>query len=436
MKARGKDQVTPGLLGRGASRRLLLANIGSNYVAALWMAGLSLALVPWYLHRLGADQWGIIALSLSLQAVLTLLDSGLGQIMPRDVARVSQEPSAIARVFRRFSTAYLLLAVIGFLTGQALVAPVVEFWIRPRPEILTETVLAMRIVLVQFLFQFANSAHQGFWNGMQQQSVAGLRQCLFATAKHATAVASITWHPAVLAYLLSFALISMAEYLANRHSILTRLPRLESSWATASDLGALGREASVLGLGVIVGMLLSQTDRIVLSGLVDVASFGRYAIVASFGLAFMQLQMPVARAFLPRMVEAHRLGHGRATTQMAAAVVVLCVIPCGIAMLVAPELLSFWVRDTLVASQGTLPFRLILAAVALNAIYQIWYQRILVRGEPNLILRINVLIAMVVLPGSPFVVGRYGIVGGGVIWLTISTLQVLLGVVFVRRGAR
>jgi O-antigen/teichoic acid export membrane protein len=401
------------------------------------MAGLSLALVPWYLHQLGSDHWGVVALSISLQAVMSLVDSGLGQVMPRDVARVAGEPTAVARTFRTFSTAYVLLACGGFCVGQALVWPVVEFWIDPGSGSHIETGLALRIALIQFVFQFSNNAHSGYWNGLERQSEASIRQCFFVTAKHASAVLAIYfWQPTVLAYLVPFAAISAIEYFVNRYSILSGLSHLGRRWARWEELTKLRGEVGVLATGVLLGMLLTQTDRIVLSGLVDIASFGRYAIVANLALAFMQLQIPVARAFLPRMVQAEQRGDTGVMTQMAVVIVSVCVVPCLVAGLFAPILLDVWVRDAVVVQQGSLPFRFILAAVALNAIYLISYERLLVRGESALILRINILIAMLVVPSAPFIVIHSGILGGGIIWLLISSLQVLIGYALARRAVR
>lgn len=421
-----------------SSRQALLANIATNYFAALWLALLSLALIPWYLRQIGNSQWGVVALCMSLQAIMYLLDAGLAQIMPRDVARVARDEDAVGRTFRAFATAYGVLAIIGFVIGQAVVTLVVDHWVHPASGTEADVKLALRIVLIQFLFQFANNAHLGLWIGMQQQVTASMRQCGFATAKHAAAIFAVSaWQPTVFAYLAPFALLSAVEYFLNRQAVLDALPRTAGGWARASELAKLRKEASLLAVGVVVGMLLSHADRIVLSGALDLVSFGHYAIVANLALAFLQLQAPVVRAFLPRLVGAE-LHHDvrKALRSMVAATFAVCVAPCILAAMIAPWLLQLWIKDAFVVADGTMAFRLILCAVALNSIYQIHYQKLLVRGESSLILRINALIALIVLPAAPLLVRHFGITGGGVIWLTISTLQVLLGAVFVRRAAR
>jgi O-antigen/teichoic acid export membrane protein len=403
----------------------LMRNIATNYVSAVWLGVLALALIPWYLEHLGVRRWGVVALCMTFQGLLTLLDAGLSQIMPRDIARAAHDKKGLSAVFRTFASSYLALAVLGFCVAQALAGPVVTHWIKPDPGLHDDMLLALRVVLVQFVFQFANNAHMGFWNGVQAQGTANLRQCVFGTAKHAGAATLVAiWRPDEIAYLLPFVAISVVEFFANRRAIWRSLPDGERRWATVAEMGALRREGATLALGVVAGMLLSQADRIFLSRAVDVATFGTYAIVATLGLAFMQLQLPVVRAFLPRLSAAPPADRARVSRQVALALMGLCIAPCLVLILVAPQILLLWTGEPRIAEAGSTPLRLILAAVALNALYQVRYLNLLVCGRSTLILVVNVVSMALVLPAAPWIVASHGIAGGGMIWVCISSLQI------------
>lgn len=426
LTARRADAVTPNEPSR-SDRRQLLRNITTNYFSVVWLGVVSLALIPWYLAQLGTARWGIVALCMTFQALITLLDVGLSQMMPRDIARTAHDRTALAGTFRTFASCYLLLAVAGFLIAQALVGPLVTHWIRPSVETASDVMLALRIVLIQFLFQFANNAHTGYWNGIQAQTKANLRQCIFGTGKHVGAVALLfIWRSDEIAYLIPFVVVSMLEFASNRRKALQELPAQARRWASVGEMRALRAEGGVLALGVVAGMLLSQIDRIFLSGSVDVTAFGCYAIVANLGLAFMQLQLPLARAFLPRLAEAHPDNRPRVARQLAAAIVAMCVVPCLLLILVAPQILSLWIGSPRITELGTTPLRLILAAVALNSLYQIRYISLLIAGRSSLIFAVNVAILLLVIPTAPWIVETYGIDGGGLIWLLVTSLQIVV----------
>ena len=82
---------------------------------------------------------------------------------------------------------------------------------------------------------------------------------------------------------------------------------------------------------------------------------------------------------------------------------------------------------------GWLLYMAILVAVAFNGLYQIVYQRMLVYGLAGSILKINIIILVVVFPLSIFCATKYGINGGGIIWVTVSVLQIILGLFFTKK---
>jgi O-antigen/teichoic acid export membrane protein len=425
----------------GLIHRILMSQIGqniiSNYLSVIWVGGLSLALMPVYLRLLGPAQWGLVAVCISIQAFMSLLDLGLGQIMPRDVALVADRGPETARTFLLFSRAYFGLGCLGFAIGQAAVPWIAESWIHPGPESTSGAVQALRLVLVQFLFQFANNAHTGYWNGVQAQRLANLRQCAFATAKHFGALMTIlAWKASAVGYLLPFVVVSAAEYAGNRRIIRREIDKSATPKLTLADFRSLSSEAGWLAMGVLIGMLVSQIDRIVLSHAVDLASFGRYVIVANLGLAFMQLQYPLVRAYFPRIVQAEGGTNNSSVRRLAVGILALCVLPCALVALFAPLLLEAWIRDSVVVTEGTTAFRFILGAVAVNAMYQLIYQRMLSRGLSRLIFKINLVVLFAVTPIALLATQRYGIAGAGLTWLVGSLVQLSLGLLLYRRGSR
>ena len=407
-------------------------NILTNYLAVVWMGGLSIALIPFYLKLLGPGQWGVVAICMAIQGFLGLLDAGLGQIMPRDIARVAGDRVAESRVFLVFSRAYLCLGIVGLVLGQVSVSWLIEHWFNQGQGVGDGVDLALRLVLVQFMFQFANNAHTGYWNGLQAQKLANFRQCAFGTAKHAGALALVyMWRADAIAYLLPFALVSAAEWLVNRRTVRRELSELANLSVTIADFRVLAREAGVLALGVLIGMLVSQIDRIVLSRTVDVVSFGRYVIIANLGLAFMQLQYPLMRAFFPRIVRADAGDSYFFQWQFVLGVLLLCVLPCGLVAVAAPWLLDAWLGDPQMVAQGTAPLRLIVGAVALNAVYHLIYQRILVRGQGHLVVVINLISLVLVTPLAIMAAKNYGIIAGGLAWMLGAVLQLGFGVLWI-----
>jgi O-antigen/teichoic acid export membrane protein len=411
-----------------ASSSQLFQNVFSNYAAVVWMGVLSLGLIPVYLRVLGPEQWGIVAICMAIQGFMGLLDAGLGQIMPRDMALASGNKSREAKVFALFSRSYMTLGLIGFVVGQISVPYLIAHWFNNGQGLADGTEWVLRLVIAQFFFQFSNNAHAGYWSGLQEQKTANFRLCFFGTAKHLGALAMVNlWVPNALSYLLPFTLVAGLEWWLNRSSIRRGLGNAPVDALAWHDFKALAHNAGLLAAGVLVGMVVSQMDRIVLSRTLDAATYGSYVIVANLGLAFMQLQYPLMRAFFPRVVRASSEGVATKNWLLAGSVIVLCVAPCLLTAVAAPWVLETWLSNPAMASAGVAPLRLILCAVALNAIYHLIYQRIVAKGESRAVVWINVVVLSLVAPMLYFAAPLYGTVAGGMAWFLSSSLQLAMG---------
>src|ERR1700693_438996 len=98
-------------------------NIIANVAGRGWSALLSLAVVPVYIHFLGIEAYGLIGFFLSLMAILSLLDLGLGAALNRKFAQysaLSGKAQEMRDLLRTLETIYWL---IGIAIGAALGAP-------------------------------------------------------------------------------------------------------------------------------------------------------------------------------------------------------------------------------------------------------------------------------------------------------------------------
>ena len=95
-----------------------------------------------------------------------------------------------------------------------------------------------------------------------------------------------------------------------------------------------------------------------------------------------------------------------------------------------PWLLNAWTGDSQIAAEGSLPLRLILGAVAVNAMYQLIYQRILSRGHWRLVVLINLAMLAVVTPVALVAAPTYGIAAGGMAWAAGALVQLGRGLIW------
>jgi O-antigen/teichoic acid export membrane protein len=427
---------------------VVLRNAGSSFVALGWMSFLSLASIPIYVRLLGVGEWGLVAACVSLQLVFSFIDAGFSQIVPRWVARqASLGGESLAQFLSLLGRTYTCLALTGFATLQFLADPLANSWFQVEPSRTGDLELAIRLISLQMMFQFFNSFHIGVWNGLQQQVRANFRTCLFATLKHGVAIAALIGiGPQSWVYASAFAAVALLEFTSNAKAVRqVSSPALhDCSAATIASqplsMLAFAREASVLSLGIMVGLVTSQLDRIVLSRTESTDGFGIYLLAANLSLAFLQLQAPLTRAFFPRLVqEMQRDGAVSWTTfgRLTAGNALVAVVPALVASVFSWDLLQLWIRNPDVASRGSVALQWLLWAVALNALYSCIYQVIVATGKSHIVLYFNV--AALAAGGTAAWLGsdgRWGLALGGAIWLASTFTQLVLGLIWFAHARR
>jgi len=413
---------------KNRSSRLLLENILANYAYVIMMGVVTLVATPIYVHRLGASQWGIVALCMTFQGMLLILDAGLGQVMPREIARAARTGHAVPAYFASLKI-YGSIAVAAFLSGQLLAGFLGGQLSRLNASLQPDLVIAFRLVLLQFLFQFPNNAAIAYWNGNERQGLANMRLAVFTFSKHTCSVLLVTyWQHSAVAYMIPFAILGAVEFFANLRRIgadATGNPDARSSGAPS--VGGLIASAGGFSVAVVIGMLTSQIDRLFLSRVVSAELFGKYVLAANLGLTLMHLQGPIQRAFLPRIV-AIEDPSPRVISQMLGLFAVVCLLPCIVLAGVAEPLLRFWMKSAEFARVGAPVFQLIAVAVGINGLYGAIYILLIRDNQYKLLIVLNVVILLSQLAMLNLLSGQLSILAGGFSRLLGSCIQLLFGV--------
>ncbi|HHD7213503.1 TPA: MATE family efflux transporter [Citrobacter freundii] len=412
---------------------VLVANALSNYMAAAWLGITSILLTPIYLKVLGPSQWGVVSICIAVQAFMFLVDAGLAQIMPRDIAK-EKTIKGLQSVYLTYNYVYFFLAIVFFIIGYLFSPYVISHWLNPNASVMNVLSVALNLLLAQFCFQLINNSNLCFWYGTQRQHIACLRQVIFFSLKHLFALILIFfWEKNAVSYQLSFLIFSIAECLLNRHAILREL-KFTKGMKFNFDVGRLRKlfkESGILSFAILLGMLTTQVDKIVLSKQVSIEIFGYYSVIAFLGAAFLQLQYPLVRAFLPKLTKESHNENSNAYFVMFKFIFLFCICPTALAIIFSEQILLLWLHNSEIAALGSFTLKLILMATIINSLYNIIYQKIIISGSGRYVMLINSICLVIVFPLTYHLSERFGIVAGGVSWLSTALIQLMFGIIWV-----
>ncbi|MGC4062645.1 MAG: oligosaccharide flippase family protein [Aquabacterium sp.] len=407
---------------------LVLENVLSNYAYVGLMAAVTLFLTPVYVRLLGPLEWGAVALCITFQSALFLLDAGLGQVAPREFAAMQSDRRSQYALYLRFRQIYGVGALAAWMLSQLVVDGLVRHL---HPEATESGLWAVRLILTQFALTFANSAPLGLWNGLQMQKRVNLRQAGFMALKHAGALACVSYvAPQAWAYVLPFVAVGCVETAFNwwtvRHEYRDQLS--SSDEVQVPSLQGLLSHVGGFGIAVLVGMLTSQIDRLYLASHLSLKDFGVYALAVTFGLAFMNLQQPLQKAFLPRVVASQE-----SAKALFLSTLVICALPCLLVAWRAQDVLHLWLRTKALGVEAGHLLSLVLVGVAFNGLYAADYTRMVASRAWRPILLINGLILLTQFVILSLLAPAIGMLAGGWAWVACGVMQFALAKVWFAR---
>jgi O-antigen/teichoic acid export membrane protein len=420
-------------------RRNLIANIAGTG----WSIVLQLAFTPIWLRLLGAEAYGLIGFQLLVVGLCAVFDAGLSPAINREAARLLVGQDSAPRLGGLSRSAVGALAAIGLLVAVAVSCGSQRLacsWLEA-PTLPPEQV-GRCVVMTGWMagLLIAGNAPTAILQGLEAQLSINVVRIVCATAANVAAAVLISSGQADIAGWFACQLIATAmQYILLIAALLRALP--SGSWSTArfdpAALRPMARFAARMGVIAAAGVVLTQVDRLILSRMLDLASFGWYTLATVAANGIRLLAMPVFTAVYPRFtscLQRHDLPallrlHQRSTQALA-----LLVIPPAALLVIAPhDLLLSWTQRPEAADGAAPILRLLTIGAFFNAFLHVPYAVQLAAGWTTLALASSLVSIAVMVPGVVLAAQAWGVTGAACAWPILNAATALVVVPLVHR---
>ncbi|MFQ3595698.1 MAG: oligosaccharide flippase family protein [Sphingomonadaceae bacterium] len=432
-------------LARGPTRKRrpsVTRNLAANLVGQAWITLMMIGFVPVFIRHLGIEAYGIIGLFTTFQALLAILDAGMGPTLNREMARFTsgaREASHTLDLLRTLETLAALLA--GALAGTLilLAKPLSTSWLNPEtlPREMIRT--ALMLMGAALACRFLESIYRASLLGLQQQVWYNGANILLNTLRHAGAATLVAYLSANLTTFFAWYLaISVLIVGVLRWKLLRVLPHPDRPTRFSVDELIQIRHFAMGMLAVsVLAVSLTQVDKLLLSQLLPLESFGVYMLSFSVASILGLIAAAVTQALLPVMVEQvtrsnflhlHRIFH------FAAQIVAIFVVPVGLLLMVFPrDLLFLWSGDPALAHSAAPILRLLAAGSTLHALLTVPYFSMVAHGWTRLAVLTNIIAVCLLVPSILIAVPAFGMEAAAIIWILLNAGYLLFQIPLVHR---
>jgi len=420
----------------------LKRNIIANYLSQGYSAAAGILTVPTYVKYMGAEAYGLVGFYGMLQAWFLILDAGLSTTLSREVARYNGGGTSLAvltRLKRVLELIFLVIGVLGIVVFALGGTAIATKWLKIVQLSLPEVVHSVQLMGVIIALRWMSCLYRGVVSGFEQQVWLSGFNTVVTTLRFVLSIPLVALvDNSPQSFFLYQAAISAIELAVLVLKANTLIPA--RGVAGLVDWAALKpalRFASGVAFTSVVWVLVTQVDKLALSKLLPLSSYGEFTLAVLLANGINLLSGPISTALIPRMTSlAAGDGHDdmlalyRKFTQIVGVVTV----PAAITLFVfSREIMFAWTGNPLLAQRAApiLGFYALGNAVLSIAAFPYYLQY--AKGNIRMHLIGNAIFVVLYLPLVLLCAREWGGAGAAAAWLAMNLSYLLAWVPLVHR---
>ena len=409
----------------------------ANYISQGYTILIGIAITPLYLQYLGAESYGLVGFFALMQTWLSLLDLGMSPTLVRQVAHARGQKNGFEffkKLLKSFELIFIVLAlavIVGIYLASDWIA---QIWIKADTLDLSTLIYCISLMGVMIGLRWFAGLYRSGINGMEDQVWLSAAKIVLISLKFIGALILLAFITKDVQHFFEYQLvIGVFEILLFMSRFYRQLPVTENppslvafDWQTIKNVAPFA-----LGITYTAGIwiLITQTDKLILSGVLSLAEFGYFSLVALVAGGITALSGPISQAIMPRMTlllsqgkQDEMLNIYRKASQIVSVIAFSVSLTVG---LYAEPLIYAWTGDREAAAWGSkvlIWFALGNGILALSA-FQYYLQNAF--GQLRLHVIGSTISALIQVPIIYYAAVNYGAEGAGIAWFSFRLVWFL-----------
>ena len=418
-------------------------NIIANYVGTFWAAAVQILFVPAYIHYLGMEAYGLIGFYATLQVWLMLLDFGFTPTINREMARFRggvTDSGYIRKLLHILELGCLGIGAVSFLLVASASHWLSNHWFNLHAltphEVQTSILMMGSVVVVRWM----NNFYRGALQGLQKQVWLNIAWVFFISARSIGVIAILAWvSPTITAYFAYQCAVSIMEAVVMRIGVVRSLPHGQHAFITVRQLLKEHIHfAGGMALLSVLGVALSQSDKIILSKILSLKDFGYYALATTIANGLLAVVVPIFGAVTPKLTEKAASGDIGDLTRnyhTGTDLIALLVYPLS-AMLIflGAPLIAAWSGSAPLARHVIEYLPLLALGTAFYCLAHMPYGLQLAYGKTRLLITLNTVTVTLLIPALVILVPVHGPIVAAAAWAILNAIGLAVQVFAVHRN--
>lgn len=415
-------------------------NVGLNFVGNAWNGALIVVTTPWYISVLGMEGYGLVGFWQLLLYVFLIFDFGFGASVVKEFAAYRGSGGTPRDYRSLFASVERMCLLVALLIGAAIFAAapwMASGWLRLDVLSLEEAEFSVQFMSISIAAQLLAALYANGLNGLQSHGAMNAIQMLGHGLRYLGGGLVLHLGGSLPLF---FAFQGAASFMVAAVTRTVLLRRIGSDGTPPAQQGQhplrrVRGYAAGMFITALLGMLLANIDRILLSKLVPTGDLGRYSL-AFAGAGFLQMVVfALYRSYFPLFAQIRAAGdldRLRSVYYQACRHAGLFIVPgVAIGWTFSRELIVIWIgaADPLASEI----FRLLILGTACAGL--MWLPAAYQQASGWTSLHSALMAAALVLgaPSTFIAIQTVGVAGGAVMMLVHGTIEITFGLWLMNR---
>lgn len=419
-------------------------NILANYVSQIYISLIGIVMVPLYLKYMGSEAYGLVGFFAMLQAWFNLLDLGLTPTMARETARYrggATDALSYSRLVRALECIFLVIALVGGGAIFTVAGYITRDWLQATQLPIAEVNISVQFMAIIIAMRWMCGLYRGVISGSEQLVWLGRYNSFIATLRFLGVLLVFIFIGATPKIFFSYQLgVALVELLGLLFYAYRLLPGILfgglTYWSWAPFRSKL-KFSLTIAFTSSVWVLVTQTDKLVLSKLLPLAEYGYYSLAVFVASGITVIGGPISGAIMPHMAkleaEGDHAGLIRIYRQSTQLVAVIAGAASMTVIFYAEPLLWVWTGNQTLAHQVAPILLLYSSGNGILVLSAFPYYLQYAKGDLRLHLICSACFVVLLIPAIIWAASQYGGVGAGYVWLAMNLISFVTWLPLVHR---
>ena len=407
-------------------------NIIANFAGKFWINILGILIVPFYIKYLGVEAYGLIGIFFSLRSLISLLDMGLSTTLSKELSRlaITQNSENESRdLLRTLELLFFLIGIIIAIVISLLCDPIANNWINStniETGLIKKCILAMGLSIA---LSWPSSLYMGGMMGLQKQVSFNIIRSLFVGLQHFGAlIILLFFSKSILIFFIWQSIVSALNTIVLHYALWKSLNKSSKKKQRAEYNQSLLKKNFSFAAGItgisIETIILTQMDKVILTKMLPLESFGYYIIAFNIADKLNNLVTPITNSLFPRFTQAISSKNIKSLINLyhsGSQLITFVILPSALTLaFFSKEILTIWLSDLEVANNSYLLLSMLVIGTATSTLIALPYSIQLASGKTKLVFIANLIAISFLIPIMIFMTFQFQALGAAFSWFILN----------------